>query len=526
MSETENDWRAPILAQLRDNTLQIDISGGAIEQWRIASGDWGRVAELAKDQQLRWAAGWAVQYEQRLIVHACLAKRDRYLWLKTDVKRDKPELPSQAAVYPAASRSERHTQDMFGIHFQGHPDSRTWTRHQAWSKHQHPLRKEFPLQGEPAEVTPADTDYQFVKARGSGVYEIPVGPVHAGIIEPGHFRFQAVGETVLHLEERLGYVHKGIEKLAEGRSPEALARLAGRISGDSTVAHSWAACRAMELAARVDVPPRAEFIRGILCERERIANHLGDIGAICNDVGFAFAQMQFTRLREQWQRSQAELFGHRLLMDCLLPGGVKSDLNADQCAAIADELKTLRAELDELLPAMDLNSSLEDRLLTTGYLSERTAELFGCVGYVGRSSGQDVDVRRDAPYPPYDRLAVKVALEHQGDVASRVWVRVKEIFASLKLIGQMLQLLPAGEVAAPWRQPAEHSEGLAMVEGWRGEIVSYVRFAADNTVDRFYPRDPSQPNWPALERIVLNNIVPDFPVCNKSVNGSYSGHDL
>lgn len=520
------DWRNNILAQLKDHSLQIDISGKTIEQWRVAADDWRRLAELARDQQMRWAAGWAEQHDHQFNIHACLQKQGRYLWLKTSVNGDKPELPSQASVYPAASRSERHTQDMFGIHFHGHPDSRPWVRHQAWHKHQYPLRKDFPLHGEPSEITSPDTDYQFVKARGSGVYEVPVGPVHAGIIEPGHFRFQAVGETVLHLEERLGYVHKGIEKLAEGRDPERLARLAGRISGDSTVAHSWAACRAMEQAAGLAIPPRAEFIRGILCERERIANHLGDIGAICNDVGFSFAQMQFTRLREQWQRHQADIFGHRLLMDCLLPGGVKTDISADHCAAMTEELRALRTELDELLPALDLNSSLEDRLLTTGFLSPQTAALYGCVGYVGRSSGQDFDVRRDAPYPPYDRLTINVAVEQQGDVASRFWVRVKEVFASLKLIGQMLQQLPEGDISASWIQPVEHSEGLAMIDGWRGEIITYVRFAGDNRIGRFYPRDPSLPNWPALERIVLNNIVPDFPVCNKSVNGSYSGHDL
>ncbi|WP_305908681.1 NADH-quinone oxidoreductase subunit C [Methylomarinum sp. Ch1-1] len=526
MSEFESDWRQSLLALLENAAINVRIAGAAIEQWHISAEDWQRFAELAKQQRLRWAAGWAEHLGSDFVVNACFEKQGRYLWLKTTLTADNLELPSQAGLYPAASRSERHSQDMFGVNFAGHPDSRPWTRHKAWNKHQYPLRKDFPLPGEPEKQTPPDIDYNFIKARGSGVYEIPVGPVHAGIIEPGHFRFQAVGETVLHLEERLGYVHKGIEKLAEGRSPEALTKLAGRISGDSTVAHSWAACRAMELAAGLAIPPRAGFIRALLCERERIANHLGDIGAICNDVGFAFAQMQFSRLRELWQRSQAETFGHRLLMDSIVPGGVNTNLSDEHCALMQQEIQALRAELDELLPALDLNSSLEDRLLTTGFLSTQTAELFGCLGYVGRASGQDFDVRRDAPYPPYDHLAFKAAVETQGDVASRLWIRVKEIFAAIKLIEQILQQLPGGDIIAPWRRPPEHSEGLAMIEGWRGEIITYVRFADDNRVSRFYARDPSLLNWPALERIVLNNIVPDFPVCNKSVNGSYSGHDL
>jgi Ni,Fe-hydrogenase III large subunit len=264
----------------------------------------------------------------------------------------------------------------------------------------------------------------------------------------------------------------------------------------------------------------------VLCERERIANHLGDIGAICNDVGFAFAQMQFSRLREHWQRTQAKIFGHRLLMDCIVPGGVKVDLSTEDGQIILQELKDLRKELNEIIPPLDLNSSLEDRLFTAGYLSPETAATFSTVGYVGRSSGQDFDVRRDTPYAPYDQLSFKVIVEQQGDVASRVWVRIKEVFASLKLLSQMLNQLPEGGLVTAWKVPAEDNEGLAMIEGWRGEIISYVRFDSDNKISRFYARDPSHFGFLSLEKIVLNNIVPDFPVCNKSVNPSYSGNDL
>lgn len=193
---------------------------------------------------------------------------------------------------------------------------------------------------------------------------------------------------------------------------------------------------------------------------------------------------------------------------------------------MTEELAQLRKELDGVIPAIDLNSSLEDRLYTAGFLSKKTAAAFGTVGYVGRASGQDFDVRRDAAYAPYDQLSFKVVLEEQGDVASRVWVRVKEIFSAMKLLKQMLAQLPEGDIKTSWQVPTANSEGLAMVEGWRGEIVTYVRFREDNQIARFYPRDPSVVNWPALEKIVLNNIVPDFPVCNKSLNGSYSGHDL
>jgi len=526
MSDIHTNQRMALQTELSEQAIHVEISGTNPEQWYIAPEHWLGFAQLAHQQNMRWASGWAEQTSESFIVNACLVHRGEYIWLRTQLSPHKLALPSQASIYPSASRSERHTQDMFGIQFTEHPDPRAWIRHQAWGKHDYPLRKDFPLQGQPEAITPADTNYQFVKAHGTGVYEVPVGPIHAGIIEPGHYRFQAIGETILNLEEHFGYVHKGIEKLAEGRTPEKLIRLAGRISGDTTVAHSWAACRAMEQAAAITIPLRAAFIRALLCERERIANHLGDIGGICNDVGFAFAQMQFTRLREQWLRTHAKLFKHRLLMDTLTPGGVRVDISTDDCALMIDELNVLRKELDEIIPALDLNSSLEDRLFTAGYLSPETANIYGALGYVGKASGQESDVRRDTPYIPYDQLDIKIIVEQQGDVASRFWVRINEVYATIKLIKQILEKIPEGDLITAWKTPLEYSEGLAMIESWRGEIISYVRFTDNNTINRFYARDPSAFSALALEKIVLNNIVPDFPVCNKSVNASYSGQDL
>lgn len=521
-----SNWTGDFLSRLSRDIAVAEIDKFSTALWQIEPHAWQRFAELAVQQNLRWAAGWAEQIDNRFFVNACFEKQGHYVLLRTIIDVSNPELTSQATVYPAANRSERHSQDMFGIQFIGHPDNRRWTRHQAWTENSYPLRKDFPAQGTPVGITAPDMHYPFIKSHGAGVYEIPVGPVHAGIIEPGHFRFQAVGELILNLEERLGYVHKGIEKIAEGRTPESLARLAGRVSGDTTVGHCWAACMAMEQAAGVAIPPRAALIRGILAERERIANHMGDIGAICNDVAFVFAQMQFTRLRELWLRTNATVFGHRLLMDRIVPGGVAYDLSDASCSLIKKEVAELRTELAEVILALDLNSSLEDRLYTAGYLSEQTAAAFGTLGYVGRASGQDFDVRRDAPYAPYDQVTVKVALETQGDIASRFWIRYKEIRAALHLIEDFIDKLVAGDIQTEWQAPSAGSEGLGIVEGWRGEIISYIRFTDDNTIARFYPRDPSQLNWPALEKLVLNNIVPDFPVCNKSLNGSYSGNDL
>ncbi|NOT12229.1 MAG: Ni,Fe-hydrogenase III large subunit [Methylococcaceae bacterium] len=527
MNSTTANWQTAFFNQLVLKGCVVErISIASAMLWQIESRDWQLFAEQGLEEQLRWVAGWAEHNQSQFLVNACFEKQGLYLWLRTIITAEKPELPSQATVYPAASRSERHTRDMFGIEFIGHPDDRRWTRHKAWSENSYPLRKDFPVQGTPDHITPPDMDYPFVKSHGTGVYEIPVGPVHAGIIEPGHFRFQAVGELILNLEERLGYVHKGIEKIAEGRVPVSLARLAGRISGDTTVGHAWAACMAMEQAAGISIPPRAAFLRGILAERERVANHLGDMGAICNDVAFIFAQMQFTRIRELWLRTNAQLFGHRLLMDRIIPGGVACDLTDTGCALIRQDIVRLRNELADILMAVDLNSTLEDRLYTAGYLAPELAAAYGAVGYVGRASGQRFDVRKDAPYAPYDQISFKVAVEAQGDIASRFWVRNKEINSALKLIEKFIDLLPPGDIMTAWREPLAGSESLAAVEGWRGEIVSYVRFEADNKIARFYSRDPSIINWPALEKLVLDNIVPDFPVCNKSLNGSYSGNDL
>jgi Ni,Fe-hydrogenase III large subunit len=488
--------------------------------------DWGRLAQAAQKNNCRWAATWGEDAGEDLIINACFEKEGAYLLARTQIKRATPIAPSHTPYYLAADRPERHMQDMFGIAFIDHPDSRRWTRHRAWKDSEFPLRKDFPAAGRPLAQTPPNDNYHFLFAYGSGVYEIPVGPVHAGIIEPGHFRFQAVGETVLNLEERLGYVHKGIEKIAEGRDAAGLARLAGRVSGDSTVAHAWAACMAMEKAAGIDVPPRALSLRAIMAERERVANHLGDIGAICNDVAFSFAFYQFGRLREIWQRVSHETFGHRFMMDRVIPGGVATDISEQNMHAMRNQIAALRKELPGLYQILDDLPSLEDRFDTAGYLSPDTAKTFGALGYVGRASGLAFDARKDAPYLPYQGMNVDVPVLTQGDVAARVEVRALEILASLSLIENLIEQLPGGPICAEWQSPQAGAEGLGMVESFRGEILTHVRFGNGGKIARYFPRDPSWLTWPTLEKLVRDNIVPDFPVCNKSVNGSYSGHDL
>ena len=524
------DWLSEYLARLQAEHVVVHGSDAtalapAHSLWLDAE-DWGRAARVAADFGCRWAGVWGDPGADEIVVRACLEYQGDYLALVTRIATASPVLASHSPWFAGASRLERHLQDMLGVVFLDHPDGRRWTRHQAWPEGSYPLRVDFPVAGHAPGRTPSDSEYPFERVQGGGVCEIPVGPVHAGTIEPGHFRFQAVGEDVLSLEERLGYVHKGIEKIAVGRDAAALARLAGRVSGDSTVAHAWAACMAMERATGSPVPERALAVRAVLAERERIANHLGDIGAICNDVGFAFVHMQCARLREQWQRRSREMFGHRFMMDAVVPGGVAYDLDIVAAARLRGDGSRLAAAIDPLFDIIDDYPSLEDRLVGTGRLSTADARALGCTGYVGKASGAGFDVRRDSAYAPYDRYPPAVPVLREGDVAARVQVRMSEVRTSLALLRSLLDNLPKGPVMQPLEVPRGGAEGLGMVDGWRGEVVTFVRFDASGRIARFFPRDPSWFTWPALERLIQGNIVPDFPVCNKSVNGSYSGHDL
>ncbi|MCU7960938.1 MAG: NADH-quinone oxidoreductase subunit C [gamma proteobacterium symbiont of Bathyaustriella thionipta] len=527
------DWLSEYLARLEDE--HVVVPSGNTQSLApahlliIDPEDWAKVAVVAKQMGLRWAAIWGDEQDHDIVLTVVLVYQGDYIALRTAMTGDHPVIASHTPVYAAADRMERHLADMLGVQFDGHPDPRRWTRHRAWEADEYPLRAHFPAAGQGNGLTPADSDYPFPPIQGSGVYEIPVGPVHAGIIEPGHFRFQAAGEPILRLEERLGYVHKGIEKRAIGRDAEGLARLAARISGDSTVAHSWAACQALERACHVKIPAKASLIRGLLCERERVANHLGDIGAICNDVGFAFAQMQCQALREQWLRHSLTLTGHRLMMDVVLPGGVRVDIDQAGRELLRAEHVWLREQIGPLFDILNDHPSLEDRLLSSGYLSPASAAELGVSGYVGKASGQAVDLRKDSPYAPYSRLSFSVALSEAGDVAARMAIRQQEIYSSLELMNEMLDILENTAESEPTQvklAPILGAEGLGLIDGWRGEIISHVRLDDKGRIAHFFARDPSWFSWPALERIVLGNIVPDFPVCNKSVNASYSGQDL
>lgn len=424
--------------------------------------------------------------------------------------------PSVGQQHPPAQRLERTISDLVGLRAVASPDTRPWLDHGRW-----PVRQ--PLGAATADnATP--TAYPFLPVDGESLHQIPVGPVHAGIIEPGHFRFTANGETVVRLEERLGYVHKGIESLMSGASLARAAKLAGRVSGDSTVAYALAFARAVEAATGTTVPPRAAGLRALMAELERLANHFGDIGAICNDAAFALMLAHCGVLREWVLRASADCFGHRLLMDRVIPGGVAGDLSADGVQRLHGLVSQLRKEFKPLIELYDNTASLQDRTVATGHVSAALVRQFGCGGYIGRACGRDFDARRALAYPPYDQLSFEVPVLQEGDVNARVWIRIREVEQSLALIAQLLERLPEEPLAVA--VPAQAGEGMALVEGFRGDILVWLRLGGDGTVDRCHLRDPSWFQWPLLEAAIEGNIVADFPLCNKSFNCSYSGHDL
>jgi Ni,Fe-hydrogenase III large subunit len=358
------------------------------------------------------------------------------------------------------------------------------------------------------------------------LHQIAVGPVHAGIIEPGHFRFTASGETVVRLEERLGYVHKGIERLMEGAELARAAQLAGRVSGDSTVAYAIAFARAAEAACGIEAPARAQWLRALMAELERLANHLGDIGAICNDASFALMLAECAVLRERVLRAADAAFGHRLMRDGAVPGGVARDIDAAGSAAIRVLVETVGRRLPGLITLYDNTASLLDRTVGTGRVAPALARQFGAGGYVGRASGRAFDARRSLPYAPYDQLTFEVPVREDGDVHARIWIRIREVEQSLALIRQILDRLPAGPTRVSLPALEQGGEGIALVEGFRGDILVALRLAPGGTLERCHLRDPSWFQWPLLEVAIDGNIVADFPLCNKSFNCSYSGHDL
>ncbi|GAB2977668.1 MULTISPECIES: hydrogenase large subunit [Amycolatopsis] len=431
-----------------------------------------------------------------------------------------PRVPSLAGLSFAAGRFEREMRDLFGIVPTDHPLPRRLVRHFHWPAGWYPMLSDA---GEPPEFGDVDGPYPFRTVEGDGVYEIPVGPVHAGMIEPGHFRFSVVGETILNLKARLWFVHKGLEKLFQGRRPEQALDLAERVSGDAAVGHTLAFCHAVEDACGIPVSEDANRLRAILLELERLYNHVTDLGALCNDVGHAILNTHAQRVREQLLRINDDVTGHRLLRGAIRPGGTRVHTLPDP-----DQLAAIGADVAEIVDLALGNSVVADRFTGTAILTTTQATDLGTLGYVARASGLTVDARHDHPF--LDGAFPRV--EHvrtEGDVLSRFLVRAEEIAQSIRAITYL-----AGEIddglasftSGLGRLSGAARSGVGITEGWRGTIVHRVEITTDGTLSRVKIVDPSFFNWPALPVALADTIVPDFPLTNKSFNLSYAGNDL
>jgi Ni,Fe-hydrogenase III large subunit/Ni,Fe-hydrogenase III component G len=494
---------------------------------RVDAATWVCIASAVREHGGRLISLWATEVATgAFVVSAAYAMEDGLLWVQLPVAGGHEGEASYAdlsSLFPCASRMQRAVYDLLGLRAMGVGDTRPWLNHGNWPADYFPLQK---LSSGNERFEPREADYPFVPVAGDGVHEIAVGPIHAGIIEPGHFRFSVVGEKVLRLEERLGYAHRGIERLFE-RTPLLLGyRLAGRIAGDTTVAFSWAYCMAVERALNVFIPPRAQWLRALLLERERVANHLGDLGALGNDAGFAFGLAQFARLKEDWLRLNDRVFGHRYLMDQIVPGGVACVIAADAIEAVAAQCARIEATVRVMQRIYEDQSGVQDRFAGAGKLPTNVAMHFSVCGLVARASGMSIDVRVDHPYAPYHEVQAKMVCDERGDVAARVAVRFNEVYESLRLIRAFLGGLPAGDVVAPVEPDQPPSCGVGWIEGWRGDVFVALETGENGIISRCHCHDPSWQNWPALEHAIIGNIVPDFPLINKSFNLSYSGHDL
>jgi Ni,Fe-hydrogenase III large subunit/Ni,Fe-hydrogenase III component G len=454
-------------------------------------------------------------------VHYLFGHRDNwFLHASVPLDAGSPSVVSLATHLYPASRFEREIRDLFGIEVRQLPDSSPLVKHAFWPADYYPLRRDaaaraFVDRGEP---------FPFTQVGGEGVYEIPVGPVHAGVIEPGHFRFSVLGETVLNLRTRLYFTHKGTEKLFEGRAIDGGVELAERISGDTTAGHALAYCQAVEAAAGVEAPERARLLRVVVLELERLYNHVSDVGAIVNDTGFAVGHAHCYRIREQLLRANKTLTGSRLLRGAIAPGGLARDLAVPE--NFVRGLTAALADFEDVVSICLKNTLLMDRLEGTGVLDAERALDHGALGYVARASGRDLDARRDHPFAEYGRLEFRVPVFTSGDVKARTLVRIEETRQSLSLIAQACGRLAPGPIRASVAALPAFQPAFGVVEGWRGRIVHWVTAGPDGRLHRVKVVDPSFFNWPALSYCLEGNIVPDFPLCNKSFNQSYSGNDL
>jgi Ni,Fe-hydrogenase III large subunit/Ni,Fe-hydrogenase III component G len=508
-------------------TLEPDMSGVPAGVHRTTR-DLG-AAELADDAAALFAAGFRLGLVAahddgatlRVVYLFLAGAPDRRVELQVTLPADDPRLPTLASLSFPASRFEREMHDLFGIVPVNHPQPRRLVRHAHWPAGWYPMRHNA---GPPPPFTETEP-YPFVEVQGGGVYEIPVGPVHAGVIEPGHFRLSVVGESILKLKARLWFTHRGVEKLFEGLDATGAIHLAERISGDTSAGHALAHSLAVEDALGITMPEPAQRLRALILELERLYNHAADLGSLANDTGFSLANAHAQRIREQLLRINNNTTGHRLLRGAISPGAVRLLALPDpaQLALIAEDL----AEVAALILA---NTVVRDRFTGTAVLTPDQAADLGCLGYVARASGLATDARIDHPSA---ELLITPVTRTTGDVLARFTIRVEEFAAATRLAADLISKADLLTFRGARVEPAIDGHGaggarsgVGIVEGWRGTIVHRVEVDGDGLLTRAKIVDPSWFNWPALPVALAGTIVPDFPLTNKSFNLSYAGNDL
>ncbi len=472
-------------------------------------------------------AGPGADFKVRYVFEPISGTPDRFVSLLASVPAESPEVPSLTRAVPAANWHEREMRDLFGIVPAGHPDPRPLVVHDGWPLGVFPFRKDF----DAAQRVPVESAAEFphLVAEGEGVFEIPVGPIHAGIIEPGHFRFTSVGETVLHLDARLFYTHRGLEKRMEGRSPLEAFFIAERICGVCSIAHGLGYCEALEQIAGMPAPPRARLIRSIALELERLYNHVGDIGNVCAGAAFHYGNATGLRLKETLQQLNERLAGNRFLRGLVIPGGAGLDLTPELLADLAATVHHTLAGLEGLMGRIEANPSVVDRLDDTGVLERQAALDLAVTGVAARASGVERDARRDHPHAAFADAgapALQLVTASEGDAMARIKVRFFEARESVRLIGEFVRRLAPGALRAALAEPLPGDRiGIAAIESPRGEAVHWLRTDAHGAIERYHLRSPSFHNWPAVALAAETAIVPDFPLVNKSFELCYSCTD-
>jgi Ni,Fe-hydrogenase III large subunit/Ni,Fe-hydrogenase III component G len=438
------------------------------------------------------------------------------------------KFPSLGGICQAATLYEGRIQELFGLTPVGRPsEAQPTLLHDNWPREVHPMRKDFSLNDGKKKKGDEGMHYEFAQIEGEGIYEIPVGPVHAGIIEPGHFRFSMAGEEILNLEAKLGWMHKGSEKLFETLPLVDQVRLSERIAGDTSFAHATAFCGALEKLAGITVPERANYLRVVFGELERLANHFNDIGFIMFDTGFNFGGSQLTRLRERVMQHAENLTGSRFSRGVNMVGGVTRDIDKKAAAILLSDLEKLERDMEETLTITAKSSVFDNRVSGTGTLAHMAAKDHGAVGVPARASGLAVDARADHPYAAYRALAVLPEVETSGDVEARFTVRVREVRASMRILREALEKMPQGDIQAKITTLTLEKNAcvVAVAEGWRGEIAYALLTDSAGKIKRVSVRDPSFINWHLPPQAAPGNLILDFPLINKSFNLSYTGSD-